>query len=264
MAARTVLKATDEVLDVLRRTEISGDDAHLVLPEQLPPPVYQRLNKFLLAAGATWNKKLKRHDLVPGAADKLRGLLADGQLTNTKSLYGQFDTPAAVAAELVDLAGVETGMLCLEPSAGRGAIAQALLAAGAVVNCVEIDPDRVDGLRARGYKVKAGDFLKLAADPVYHRVVMNSPFANDSDALHVAHAFNFLKPGGRLVAIVSTGFMWGSSKEKLKLRDLVAERGRAVRELPAGTFRESGTDVKSTIIELAKPLTTSKASKKRS
>jgi hypothetical protein len=39
----------------------------------------------------------------------------------------------------------------------------------------------------------------------FDRVVMNPPFDHGADIKHVEHARKFLKPGGRLVAVVANG-----------------------------------------------------------
>lgn len=57
-----------------------------------------------------------------------------------------------------------------------------------------------------------------------------------------------LRPGGRLVAIVSPAFEHRNSRQADSFRALLDDAGEVVRELPAGTFRESGTDVRTVIV----------------
>ena len=77
---------------------------------------------------------------------------------------------------------------------------------------------------------------------------MNPPFSRDQDCRHVCHAFNFLKPGGKLVAIVGSYAVSGrGSADRDALRALVSRHGRVVEDLPAGTF---DNNARSVIIEI--------------
>ena len=74
---------------------------------------------------------------------------------------------------------------------------------------------------------------------------MNPPFANAEDIKHIRHALHMLKPGGRLVAICANG-----PRQQEALRPLVDESGGEWEDLPAGTFRESGTNVSTALITI--------------
>lgn len=85
----------------------------------------------------------------------------------------------------------------------------------------------------------------------YDRVLMNSPFSRERDILHVSHAFRFLKPGGVLVAVMSGGAVFREDKLSRAFRQLVAEKGE-VWNNPDGSFKESGTNVRSIMVRLRK------------
>lgn len=249
--SKSTLTASHEVLAILRQSVI--DEEGLTLPgENLQRDHYEAVNKFLELAEAKWNKSKKRHLFKRGAKEKIEALLASGQIVDEQKLFQAFYTPTAIAAELVRLAGVVEGMEVLEPSAGVGAIADAANAAGASVYCVEMNPEAAGELEAKGYEVERSDFLALDPQPTFDRVVMNPPFTNDQDIKHVQHAHRFLKEGGKLVAIMSPGFTFGGSKARTTFREFVAAHGRIVKELEQGAFAESGTDVKTVIVELRK------------
>src|SRR4051812_7333314 len=101
---------------------------------------------------------------------------------------------------------------------------------------------------SKGFKTIAGDFLALEPEEKYDRVVMNPPFTNDQDIDHVLHAYKFLKPGGKLVAIMAKGFTFGENRKRSGFRDLLKQHGRIVMDLPAGTFKESGTMVETVVV----------------
>lgn len=249
--AKATLTADDAVLDILKRSTI--DDEGLTLPpEQLPREQYDAVNAFLEVAGANWNKKSKRHLFKPGAKAKIEGLLGTGQILDEKKHYQAFYTPDETARELVRIADVRPDMECLEPSAGAGAIARCLREAGAFVTCIELNPEATEVLRFDGFNAFTGDFLSVTPEKKYDRVVMNPPFTGDQDIDHVLHAFKFLKPGGKLVAIMGKSFTFGEQKKRSEFRRFVEDNGRVVRDLPRGTFEESGTMVETVVVELTK------------
>jgi predicted RNA methylase len=164
--------------------------------------------------------------------------------------YQSYYTPDWLAKELVTIADIRPGMACLEPSAGMGAIADIVEAAGGKVVCVEADPEAYSHL-CGAHTAYSGDFLSMDSTPAelgtFDRVVMNPPFSRDQDARHVCHAFTFLKPGGRLVAIVGHYALNGKTDERRRFQDLIRQYGRIVKELPPGTFENNARAV---IVEL--------------
>jgi hypothetical protein len=72
----------------------------------------------------------------------------------------------------------------------------------------------------------------------FDAVLMNPPFENASDIAHIFHAAQFLKPGGRLVAICANG-----SRQNAKLKPWAEASGGIWEELPPNTFAASGTGV---------------------
>jgi 16S rRNA G1207 methylase RsmC len=68
---------------------------------------------------------------------------------------------------------------------------------------------------------------------------MNPPFANGQDIKHIEHALTLLKPGGRLVAICANG-----PRQQERLLPMATKW----KELPAGSFSDSGTEVNAAIL----------------
>ena len=163
--------------------------------------------------------------------------------------FQSYYTPEELAQELVSLAGVKPGMTCLEPSAGDGELARAMLEAGGDVECVEVNPEEAKDLNAF-VPTRCMDFLQLQPGTGYDRIVMNPPFSRDQDVRHVCHAFTFLKPGGKLVAIVGSYALNGKTDDRLRFADLLRAYGRVVRELAPGTFENNARSV---IVEVTKP-----------
>jgi len=151
---------------------------------------------------------------------------------------GFFPTPPALVSEMLRLAEIQPGMSVLEPSAGKGDIADAIKAAGCDPLCYEINHSLGEILKAKGLKLALFDFLKVpdSSPLVYDRVLMNPPFENGQDMAHVRHAFGFLKPGGRLVAIISASPIFRENKASTDFRAWLEGLDFSLTENPDGSF----------------------------
>ena len=171
-----------------------------------------------------------------------------------RKIPGFFPTPRAVIDRMLDYAGIEAGHRVLEPSAGNGAILDVLKEQhpDAELTAYEYAPPLREILEAKGYKVSGADFFESYDLGEFDRVLMNPPFEKLQDVTHVFHAFDHLKAGGRLVAIMSPGPFFHNSKRAQEFRDFCDERGAEVHDLAAGTFKESGTGVASKLVIIDK------------
>lgn len=242
---------SQDVLQVLDAATIEG--ALLTLNGSLDRKLYIETNKVIEAAGGRWNRKSKAHVFDGDAIDAIEPIILTGEYRVAKQDFGQFDTPLDLAYEVTALAGIEPGMNVLEPSAGIGNLVRAIVAAGGVPHAFEIDDKRRSILEASGlmrFPVASGDFLTLEAAPTFMRVVMNPPFARQADIKHVLHAYNFLFPGGRLVAIMSSSVMFRENKLTTDFRAFVAAHGGTMKALPEGSFKSSGTGVNTCVVTM--------------
>lgn len=189
----------------------------------------------------------------------------DGGLFSPKTAlaknYGFFPTPQKLADDLLGDLPLHRGdgppLMILEPSAGDGALARCCAKMGHVVDCVEVEPRRAAALKAeRLYRrVSTQDFLALAPSPIYDAVLMNPPFDRERDVDHVVHALRFLKPDGWLFAIMSAGTEWRQTRKSKAFRALLKERGARYRDLPAGSFCASGTNVNTIAVRVGAAFT---------
>ena len=170
-----------------------------------------------------------------------------------------FPTPPALAARMVELAGIEPGDRVLEPSAGTGNILRAIVdaevsrkAGGPAphVVAIEINQALADALpKHLASDVVCDDFLKVMSEhPVcpdtengFDRVIMNPPFGQAQDIAHIKHALIFLRPGGCLVGICANG-----PRQQAELRPLAT----TWEELPEGTFSDQGTNVRTVLMTI--------------
>jgi hypothetical protein len=167
-----------------------------------------------------------------------------------RNIPGYFPTQKdTIKNKILPHAQIEKGMRCLEPQAGSGHIADEL---GEGVDCCEINSTLRDILKKKGHFLIGDNFLSLSPTPIYDRVIMNPPFENGQDIDHVQHAFQFLKPGGRLVAITSQGAFFHSTKKAKAFQEWINNVLEHMEDLRAGEFKESGTNVTSKLIVLTK------------
>jgi protein-L-isoaspartate O-methyltransferase len=184
-------------------------------------------------------------------ADDLRAKVEALQFAN---IPGYFPTPAPVVARMLDHAKILPGMLILEPSAGSGNILDAIATEhpGARLVAFERHHSLAAILKAKGYTVDCCDFTEREPEPDFDRVLMNPPFEKGQDADHVRIAFAHLKAGGRIVAIMSPGPFFRSDDRARSFRRWFEEIGGEKYDLPAGSFKVSGTDVATVLVVIDK------------
>lgn len=158
-----------------------------------------------------------------------------------------FPTPPDVVELMLAYADIQPGMRCLEPSAGSGHIVNVAfdVQPEAYWELVELSGMLHKTLVAQGFtNAVHGDFLKIKPEDNgdYERVIMNPPFGCDgigTDIDHVRHAFTFLKPGGRLVSVMSDGVFYRGDSKATEFRAWLEHVGGFDFELPEGAFLNS-------------------------
>ncbi len=239
----------NEVLSILKRSRAEGNTLYLPA-EQFDRDLYLKIDKVLKAIGSKWNRKAKGHVFERGIpAELLADATANGAYVDRKKEFGFFETPTALATRMVSLAELKPGDSVLEPSAGRGRIVEAI-PTHVALTVVEVDPQNVAVLRAvagRRVRVIEGDFLTTKHLGLFDVVIMNPPFANNADINHVAAAASYLRPSGRLVAIMSPHFTFASDSLSVYFRDWIDRHG-TWEKLPEGTFKESGTGTNAVLV----------------
>jgi|SRR6478609_1138183 len=260
-------RISTDALAVLSECAVAGNAVQLP-PSMLDRKLYMEVNAVLEGIGGKWNKKAKAHlfnEPEPEIADLLEGCIQTG-LAVPLSRNGYFPTPPDLADYVVRLAEIEDGNAVLEPSAGTGNIVEAVVRTRrkAQLAAVENDPKLLQKLAllqdgqnkfACEIFIVPSDFLQYAPGPVYDRIVMNPPFSTKgaplADIDHIMHAWELLKPGGRLVSIASASLTFRREKKAVDFREHVARYG-SIEELPEKSFKESGTLTRTVIVVLVK------------
>ncbi|MDH4187917.1 MAG: DUF4942 domain-containing protein [Nitrospira sp.] len=144
-----------------------------------------------------------------------------------------YPTPRTIAAKM--LAKVSPDAVhFLEPSAGKGDLATAILKAGEYdrwhssnryrVDVIESHPDLVDILRAKeGLSVVGYDWLTYAGVSYYDAIVMNPPFSKGAE--HLLRAWDFLHAGEIVCLLNQETIDNPYADERKRLAAIIAEHG---------------------------------------
>lgn len=236
-----VVKATTEKTNAANcgyyQTFSSSGEFHDQSPEAVA------LREF---AGLVMTPERQRADALAAKVNALR----------FANIPGFFPTPDEVAELVIESADIREGLQVLEPSAGLGTLADLARDAGGVVSCVECNYSLVEILELKGHTAERGDFMACNIPLLgFDRVVMNPPFENSQDIAHVQRAFELLKPGGRLAAVMSEGSFGRTGKTETAFREWLDELGAEVEKLPEGSFKSAfrSTGVSTRLVVIDKP-----------
>jgi hypothetical protein len=252
----------------LANTETGPD--YVRITEQLDPALWQSVARVLTMLGGTYQTNRSTYTFSYDPRSNLKQVIQTGVCRSPAAAEGYVGTPDDLAEELTtypysDLARMPKGSRVLEPSAGDGRIVRAILDANDEVSVVAVEPnteraaligEHGDRLTVVGSTFEAYAAGAAAGGELFDAVVMNPPFAVPGRPKlwidHVMLAWNLLEPGGRLVAVVPSGFADNGSRQVTDLRALVKEFGGWNR-LPQGTFLPD-TAVRVCVIWLARPV----------
>lgn len=227
---------------------------------QLDRKLYEEVDYVLRAIGGKWNRSKKVH-IFAEPHEEIRDMLEgciECEIAVPLRPGTYFPTPEKTAKLMIEIAAVKPDMMVLEPSAGDGQLAFEIykaMAGRCILWCVEQDKklfiklvDRIGSLNGM-FVIENEDFLTI--NPSVDCVIMNPPFQKLQDVDHITHAFNCLKPGGRLVSVASNSVTFRMEQRAQKFRELVANHGR-IESLPENSFKESGTLVRTVLVVLDK------------
>ena len=188
------------------------DQIHAVAQVMADKTVSAEVRLVLEALGGVRSARSFRDSVVFDFAvsSVIEDVVATGTIPDQKA-YQYYPTPPNIAEIVTELAEIEPHHRVLEPSAGTGHLVADL--DPKQVTCVEISERHCQVLRARGIEdVIRADFLDCRSDWAREclralvgrcdRVVMNPPFSGGRWRSHLEEAIRYVRPGGRLVAVL--------------------------------------------------------------
>ena len=170
------------------------------------------------------------------AAEILRDMVFQARLCQSGDI--QF-TPDDLASHVVELSGITRESKVLEPEAGIGSLADAIKKKTDQVDCIERMYSFREILQLKKYRLISDDLMETQAQPVYDAVIMNPPFSDECG--HIRKAFEFVRPGGKLLAICSNRITWKQQKEYEQFRDWLSQHTHSVTDTPDVKFDHTQT-----------------------
>lgn len=166
-------------------------------------------------------------------------------------------TPGWLAHRLVTLAEIVAGHVVLEPSAGAGAICEAVALTGAYLQVIERAEPLREILTEKGFAPIGRDFFeyRTLGLAVPDRIVMNPPFTGGEWMRHVREAVEVVADGGRVVTVIprlASLFGKGATAEFEAFRQFVIRYYYDVMPVPGEPFADSGYNVSASILVIDK------------
>jgi SAM-dependent methyltransferase len=198
-----------------------------------------------------------------GLSEEEKAVAAAERALVGRKIPGFFPTPGDLIDIMLDHVGRVPDSV-LEPSAGKGDICEAIRDRWPEANlqACEINHELAELLRLKGFSAVQGDFLSESFHPAEYRVdqfdaiVMNPPFEASEDIDHVRRAYEWLRPGGVLVSIVSEGPFFRQDRASREFRDWLVMAGAEVYKNDEGAFKKAfrSTGVATRIVVIEKEI----------
>lgn len=125
-----------------------------------------------------------------------------------------YPTPKSLINKMLSKIDFKFVSSCLEPSAGKGDIVEAIINKFKCVHSysynkeaiwdidvIEINSDLQHILRGKGHRVVADDYLSYNTYKRYDAIIANFPFSQDEK--HLLHALEMQKQGGQICCIIN-------------------------------------------------------------
>jgi len=242
--------------DILKACTVDG--LIVKLPNgKLDRNLYLDVAESLKLIGGKWKGGKIAGFIFQEDPTELLTQIAKGGNRNLKKEFQFFGTPEKLADKLVSIADIKNSHKILEPSAGQGAIVDAIVRKISTiwVDCCEIMA--INGnILAKHPNVHfiCEDFLKIPKqyEGYYDRIIANPPFSKNQDIDHVMKMYSLLKKGGMLVSITSKHWETSNNRKEKEFRDWLVNVTAYAETIPAGEFKESGTEVGGKILIINK------------
>lgn len=250
-----VRRLDKDIINILKSNETKV--FHLMKIPNIPDEQYDRLVVAIGSIGGTWSEKHQGFMFNHNPKSDIDKLIKSGEFDLSEEKIWKekvqfYPTPSKIVDIMIKMANLKKNDIVLEPSAGRGAILDRLPDYVKTV-AVEFDESNVKTLHEKGHNVFWADFLEMN-NIECNKVIMNPPFSKYQDVKHILHAYNLLKKGGTLVAIMN-----GNTIERRNTNETcknffetIKDTNYEIINLPEGSFAESDTMINTAIIKIQK------------
>lgn len=197
----------------------------------IKPSSYYGKNEYIVTATTGDDERgdyLGRASTIAGAKKKIRDWFSENGTTVPNSAAadlrrlpsfsnsGFYPTPSRLAGKMLSCVDWTTVFSILEPSAGKGDLADAVsrfvndtrnsrrvsfCQREPYIDCIERDSDLAALLRGKGLHVVHDDFLTFRSFKQYDLCIMNPPFDNGDE--HLLKALSLMERGGQIVCLLN-------------------------------------------------------------
>lgn len=213
---------------------------------------YKDVRKALINSGGTY----KRNTFVfKTDAQPYIDRLINGDSVNIKKEFQFYETPPEISAYMVQLANITANSVILEPSAGSGNIIKEIhkTLPSHPVYAYELMPENINILNNMENVILLGDdFMKAERENNFSTIIANPPFNKNQDIDHIRLMYELLEQGGTLISLCSQHYLFAQGRKETIFREFILNTETIVEELEAGTFKESGTNIKTILIKTIK------------
>lgn len=244
----------------------------------IKPSSYYGNTEYIVSAttgGDDRGDYLGRASTIAGAKKKIRDWYSENGATVPNSAAadlrrlpsfdssGFYPTPSKLAGKMLSCVDWKGVFSILEPSAGKGDLADAVTAFvrsyrngrrisfnenDTYIDCIERDSDLAALLRGKGLHVVHDDFLTFRSFKQYDLCIMNPPF--DSGDEHLLHALSLMERGGQIVCLLNAETIRNpyTNRRKILLQQLHEHNARI--EFIENAFRHAQrpTDVEIALV----------------
>lgn len=165
-------------------------------------------------------------------------------------------TSLNVVNQLLKECKFDSNISILEPSAGSGDLIDGIVYyypfLSLDIDCIELNKEMRDQLKAKGYNVVGEDFLKFSSDKKYDYIIACPTYKDNIDVEHIMHMYRFLKVGGSVVSLTSPYWTTRNSARQRTFREWLADKKYYMKMLPDFSFVEDYDTQPSMIINITK------------
>lgn len=251
-------------IDVLKNSTIEGNVVTLP-PGKLDRKLYEEVAKKITGIGGKWNRKAEGF-VFDSDPRMLFSRILDGESVNLKKDFEFFATPEELADFAYRQLKLGDHMRVLEPSAGQGALIDAMMKNGDQWNtCSIFYIEKMLENRfvlEKKYKritnvynlhPKNDDFLECDLTVKPDRIFANPPFSKNQDIDHVYKMWEVLAPAGRIVTFTSPHWTFVNNRKETDFRKWLEDKKHTVTTIDGGSFKASGTMIETRLLVIDKP-----------
>lgn len=142
----------------------------------------------------------------------------------------------------------------LEPSAGSGDLADGIRKyhPNVSIDCVELNKEKREILKEKGYNVVGEDFFKFDTEKRYDYIIATPTYKNNVDVNHIMDMYHFLKKGGSIVSLTSPYWTVRNNENQVAFRKWLEDKDYYTEMLPDKSFVENYETQPSMVIKITK------------